>query len=98
MQRRNLRWMVAALVTIGVAFVALGGPAAAKHFIDGGDIAPGTVGGRQIANGAVSIRKRSPAERVRGARRALPGRRARRGRPARVARCRRSRPSTATAR
>lgn len=63
-----MRWVVAALVALGVAFVAVGGPATAKNFIDGGDIAPGTVGGRQIANGAVSVRKLS-----RRARRALRG-------------------------
>lgn len=74
MRKRNLRWALTALVAIGAAFVALGGPATAKHFIDGGEIAPGTVGGRQIANGAVSVRKLS-----RGAKRALRGERGRRG-------------------
>jgi hypothetical protein len=74
MRKRNLRWALTALVAIGVAFVALGGPAAAKHFIDGGDIAPGTVGGRQIANGAISTRKLS-----RGAKRSLRGRTGPRG-------------------
>jgi hypothetical protein len=69
MPRRNLRWTITALVAICVAFVALGGPATAKKFIDGGDIKPGTVGGRQIANGAISVRKLS-----RRARRALAGR------------------------
>jgi len=61
MRGRKMRWVVTALV-------ALGGPATAKRFIDGGDIAPGTVGNRQIANGAVSLRKIS-----RRARRALRG-------------------------
>jgi len=68
MRGRKLRWVVTALVALGVAFVAAGGPATAKKFIDGGDIAPGTVGGRQIANGAISVRKLS-----RRARRALRG-------------------------
>jgi hypothetical protein len=63
-----MRWVVMALVALGVAFVAVGGPATAKNFINGGDIAPGTVGGRQIANGAISVRKLS-----RRARRALKG-------------------------
>ena len=65
MLRRNVRWVLGALVAISVAFVAVGGPAVAKNFIDGGDIAPGTVGGRQIANGAISVRKLS--RRARGA-------------------------------
>ncbi|HXE45312.1 MAG TPA: hypothetical protein VN635_08940 [Conexibacter sp.] len=59
MPRRNLRWILAALVTLGVAFVGLGGPAAAKHFIDGRSIKPGTVGNRQLAGGAVSSSKLS---------------------------------------
>lgn len=74
MRRRNMRWVLAAVAGVAVAFVALGGPVAAKNFIDGGDIAPGTVGGRQIANGAVSIRKLS-----RRARRSLGGRAGPRG-------------------
>jgi hypothetical protein len=57
MGKRNLRWALTALVAIGVAFVALGGPAAAKHFIDGGSIKPGTVGGTQLADGSVSASK-----------------------------------------
>lgn len=59
MRGRKARWALTAAVVGVLAFVALGGPAAAKHFIDGGDIAPGTVGGRQIANGAISLRKLS---------------------------------------
>ena len=74
MRGRKTRWVLAALVALGVAFVAAGGPATAKRFIDGGDIAPGTVGGRQIANGAISVRKLS-----RRARRALAGRAGARG-------------------
>src|SRR5437868_7078983 len=74
MRKRNLRWALTALVAIGVAFVALGGPVVAKNFIDGGDIAPGTVGGRQIADGAISVRKLS-----RRAKRALAGRAGPRG-------------------
>ncbi len=74
MSKRNLRWVLTVLVAIGVAFVAFGGPAAAKHLIDGGDIAPGTVGGRQIADGAISVRKLS-----RRAKRALTGRTGPRG-------------------
>jgi hypothetical protein len=74
MRGRKVRWVITALVALGVAFVAAGGPAAAKHFINGGDIAPGTVGGRQIANGAISVRKLS-----RRARRALAGRAGSRG-------------------
>lgn len=68
MRGRKLRWVVVALVALGVAFVAAGGPATAKKFINGGDIAPGTVGKRQLANGAVTLRKIS-----RSARRALRG-------------------------
>lgn len=59
MRKRNLRWALTALVAIGVAFVALGGPATAKHFVDGGNIKPGTVGGTQLANGSVSTSKLS---------------------------------------
>jgi hypothetical protein len=70
MRGRKMRWIVVALVALGVAFVAAGGPATAKRFINGGDIAPGTVGNRQIANGAVSLRKLSRRARnaLRGAR------------------------------
>ncbi|HZV75017.1 MAG TPA: hypothetical protein VFF79_14975 [Conexibacter sp.] len=74
MRRRNVRWALTALVAIGVAFVALGGPAAAKHFINGGDIKPGTVGSTQLARGAVTASKLS-----RGAKRALAGRTGPRG-------------------
>jgi hypothetical protein len=65
-----MRWIVVALVALGVAFVAAGGPATAKKFINGGDIAPGTVGKRQLANGAVTLRKisRSARSALRGAR------------------------------
>jgi hypothetical protein len=68
MRGRKMRWIVVALVAVSVAFVAVGGPATAKRFIDGGDIAPGTVGKRQLAKGAVTLRKIS-----RRARRALRG-------------------------
>jgi hypothetical protein len=74
MLKKNLRWALITLVAVGVAFVALGGPVVAKNFIDGGDIAPGTVAGRQIANGAISVRKLS-----RRAKRALAGRAGPRG-------------------
>lgn len=74
MRKKNLRWALITLITVSVAFVALGGPVVAKNFIDGGDIAPGTVGGRQIANGAISARKLS-----RRARNALAGRAGPRG-------------------
>lgn len=54
--RRNV---LVVLALIAAAFVVLGGPAAAKHFIDGGSIKPGTVGSKQIANGAITSRKLS---------------------------------------
>jgi hypothetical protein len=54
-----MRWVLAALVTIGAVFLAAGGPATAKHFIDGASIKPGTVGSTQLASGAVSSSKLS---------------------------------------
>jgi hypothetical protein len=53
------RSVLAAVAVIAAAFVVLGGPAAATHFINGGSIKPGTVGGKQIANGAISSSKLS---------------------------------------
>lgn len=68
MGRSRMRLALGALVAIAVAFVAVGGPATAARWIDGGDIKPGSVGGRQIANGAISARKLS-----RSAKRSLAG-------------------------
>ncbi len=56
---RKRRWALTALAVGVLAFVAAGGPAAAKHFIDGKTIKPGTIGSTQLANGAVSSSKLS---------------------------------------
>jgi hypothetical protein len=56
---RKRRWALVVLAIGALAFVAVGGPAAAKHFIDGKTIKPGTVGNKQLARGAVSSSKMS---------------------------------------
>ncbi|HEV7774472.1 MAG TPA: hypothetical protein VGO48_14420 [Conexibacter sp.] len=68
MSRSKVRWTLAALAMVAAAFVAVGGPATAARWIDGGDIKPGSIEGRQIADGAVSADKLS-----RRAKRALKG-------------------------
>jgi hypothetical protein len=56
---RKSRWALVALAAAVLAFVAAGGPAAAKHFIDGKTIKPGTIGSTQLARGAVTSTKLS---------------------------------------
>jgi hypothetical protein len=68
MGRSKVRWMLVALAVVAAAFVAVGGPATAARWIDGGDIKPGSIEGRQIADGAISASKLS-----RRAKRALRG-------------------------
>src|SRR5213078_3092993 len=50
-RRRPSPAMVVALIAL---FVALGGPAQAKHLIDGGSIRKGTITSKQIKNGSVA--------------------------------------------
>jgi hypothetical protein len=59
MRGRKRRLALAVLAIGALVFVAVGGPAAAKHFIDGSTIKPGTVGNKQLAKGAVSSSKLS---------------------------------------
>jgi len=68
MRNRNLRWALTALTVVAAVFVAVGGPATAARWIDGGDIKPGSIPGRQTGDGAISANKLS-----RRARRALRG-------------------------
>jgi hypothetical protein len=49
------------LVALLALFVALGGPAQAKHLIDGKDIRKGTVGGKQIKDRSLTTRDLSAA-------------------------------------
>jgi hypothetical protein len=56
---RKSRWALVALAAVVLAFVAAGGPAAAKHFIDGSTIKPGTIGNKQLGRGSVSSTKLS---------------------------------------
>jgi hypothetical protein len=56
---RKTRWTLMAIAVGVLAFVAVGGPATAKHFIDGASIKPGTVGSTQLASGAVTSSKLS---------------------------------------
>ncbi len=41
---RKRRWTAAIAAVAALAFVAIGGPAGAKHFINGSSIKPGSIG------------------------------------------------------
>jgi hypothetical protein len=75
MRGRKTRWALTATVVGVLVFAAVGGPAAAKHFIDGADIKPGTIEGTQLADGAIGSSKLS-----RRLRRSFAGRSGRSGR------------------
>jgi hypothetical protein len=56
---RKRRWALVVLALAATAFVAVGGPAGAKHFINGNTIKPGSIGSTQIAKGSIGSTKLS---------------------------------------
>lgn len=68
MSGRKMRWGIAILAALAAAFFVAGGPATAKHFINGGDIKPGTVTARALSRGAKrALRGKTGAQGARGA-------------------------------
>ncbi len=57
MRREGKRLALVALAVSAAAFVVVGGPAVAKDLITGSDLAPQTIGSRELANGSISGKK-----------------------------------------